>query len=66
VKGFAAFHVTGYNFASDGWTAGGKIDNKSIRGYFVRYVSLSEALELGSAPDYGSAVVRLSIGAPAS
>ncbi|MET3920461.1 TadE/TadG family type IV pilus assembly protein [Arthrobacter sp. UYEF20] len=66
VKGFAAFHVTGYHFASDSWTSGGTIANKSIRGYFVKFVSLSEALELGSAPDYGTAVVRLSIGEPAS
>lgn len=64
VKGFAAFHVTGYNFANYGWSASGTITNKTVRGYFVKFVSLSEALELGSAPDYGTSVVRLSIGAP--
>jgi Flp pilus assembly protein TadG len=65
VKGFAAFHVTGYHFSSISWTlGGGSLPNKAIRGYFLRFVSLSEALELGSAPDYGTAVVRLTIGAP--
>lgn len=59
VKGFAAFHVTGYHFANYNWTTGGSVANKSIRGYFVKFVSLSEAFELGSAPDYGTSVVRL-------
>lgn len=60
IKGFAAFHVTGYHFASISWTTGGAVPNKAIRGYFVKFVSLSEAFELGSAPDYGTSVVRLS------
>ena len=60
IKGFAAFHVTGYHFASINWTTGGSVPNKSIQGYFVKFVSLSEALELGSAPDYGATVVRIS------
>jgi Flp pilus assembly protein TadG len=60
IKGFAAFHVTGYHFASISWTTGGSVPNKAIRGYFVKFVSLSEAFELGSAPDYGTSVVRLS------
>jgi Flp pilus assembly protein TadG len=64
VKGFAAFHVTGYNFASIGWTSDGSIPNKSIRGFFVRFVSLSQALELGAAPDYGTSIARLTIGGP--
>ncbi|TSE14934.1 pilus assembly protein TadG [Arthrobacter sp. KBS0703] len=65
VKGFAAFHVTGYHFATDSWTSGGgSLPNKSIRGYFLKFVSLSQALELGNSPDYGTAVVRLTIGAP--
>jgi hypothetical protein len=63
IKGFAAFHVTAYHFASASWQAsGGQICNKCIRGRFVEYVSLSQALELGSAPDYGTTVVRLTIG----
>ncbi|MFF2031777.1 pilus assembly protein TadG-related protein [Arthrobacter sp. NPDC058192] len=64
VIGFAAFHVTGYHFASNSWTTGGTIKNKTIRGYFVRYVSLSDAFELGAAPAYGTSTVRLTIGVP--
>ncbi|MET3140392.1 UNVERIFIED_ORG: hypothetical protein ABIB13_000079 [Arthrobacter sp. UYEF2] len=59
VSGFAAFHVTGYHFANFNWSTGGTIQNKTIRGYFVRFVSLSEAFELGKTPDYGTTVVRL-------
>lgn len=59
VKGFAAFHVTGYQFPSIGWTTGGNLPSKSIRGYFVKFVSLAQAFELGNAPDYGTSVVRL-------
>lgn len=60
VKGFAAFHVTGYHLANYNWTTGGSVPNKAIRGYFVKFVSLSEAFELGGAPNYGASVVRLS------
>lgn len=59
IKGFAAFHITGYQFPSIGFTTGAKVDNKSIRGYFVKFVSLSQAFELGNTPDYGAAIVRL-------
>lgn len=61
IKGFAAFHVTAYHFASASWQlSGSQICNKCIRGRFVEYVSLSQALELGSSsPDYGATVVRL-------
>jgi hypothetical protein len=59
VKGFAAFHVTGYNFADDEWPKGSKLKNKTLRGYFVKFVSISQALELGTAPDYGASVVKL-------
>lgn len=59
IKGFAAFHVTGYHFADIGWTTGAKVENKTIRGYFVEFVSLSQAFELGNTPDYGTTVVRL-------
>ena len=60
VKGFAAFHVTGYRFESHSWTAGGNIKNKTLRGYFEKFVSLSDALELGTAEDYGTTVIRIS------
>ncbi|MEW1809504.1 Tad domain-containing protein [Pseudarthrobacter phenanthrenivorans] len=59
VKGFAAFHVTGYHFASYNWSTGGNIQNKTIRGYFVKYVSLAQAFELGNVPNYGASIVRL-------
>lgn len=59
VKGFAAFHVTGYNFADDEWPKGSKLKNKSLRGYFLKFVSISQALELGSAPDYGASIAKL-------
>ncbi|WP_159826979.1 pilus assembly protein TadG-related protein [Arthrobacter sp. 9AX] len=58
IKGFAAFHVTGYRFASIGWTAGAKVDNKTIRGYFVKYVSLAQGFELGNTSNYGATIVR--------
>lgn len=61
IKGFAAFHVTGYHFASISWTAGGPVANKSIRGYFVKFVSLAQGFELGSTPDYGASVARLTL-----
>ena len=60
VKGFAAFHVTGYKFESHSWTSGGNIKNKTIRGYFVEFVSLSAALKLGGTEDYGATIVRIS------
>lgn len=61
IKGFAAFHVTGYHFANISWTAGPKVDNKTIRGYFVKFVSLAQAFELGQTPDYGTSIVRLTL-----
>ncbi|MDQ1055246.1 hypothetical protein QE394_003174 [Arthrobacter sp. SORGH_AS 212] len=61
IKGFAAFHVTGYQFASIGWTTGPKVANKTIRGYFVKFVSLAQGFELGSTPDYGATIARLTL-----
>lgn len=63
VTGFAAFHVSAYRFPNWYWP-NKALQNNSIKGHFVKYVSLSQALELGNAPDYGTAVVRLTIGAP--
>jgi len=59
VKGFAAFHVTGYHFSNFNWSTGGNIQNKTIRGYFVKFVSLAQAFELGNVPNYGASIVRL-------
>ena len=61
IKGFAAFHMTGYQFANIGWTAGPKVANKTIRGYFVKFVSLSQGFELGSTPNYGATIARLTL-----
>lgn len=59
VKGFAAFHVTAYHFSNFNWSSGSTIQNKMLRGYFVKFVSLSQAFELGSVPNYGASIVRL-------
>lgn len=59
VKGFAAFHVTAYHFSNFNWSTGSNIQNKMIRGYFVKFVSLSQAFELGNVPNFGASIVRL-------
>lgn len=61
IKGFAAFHVTGYHFASISWGAGTSVPNKAIRGYFVKFVSLAQGFELGNTPDSGATIVRLTL-----
>jgi Flp pilus assembly protein TadG len=61
IKGFAAFHVTGYHFASISWSTGTPVANKAIRGYFVKFVSLAQGFELGSTPDYGASIARLTL-----
>ncbi len=63
IKGFAAFHVTGYRFASDTWKSAG-CANKSLRGYFVKFVSLSKPSNSEVPPITVPSVVRLTIGAP--
>ncbi len=59
VKGFAAFHVTGYHFSNFSWSSSGNVQNKTLRGYFVKFVSLSQAFELGNVPNFGASIVRL-------
>lgn len=60
IRGFAAFHVTGYHFPSIDWSAtGASVPNKAIKGYFVKYVSLAQGFELGSTSNYGATVVRI-------
>jgi Flp pilus assembly protein TadG len=61
IRGFAAFHVTGYHFASISWSAGAPVANKAIRGYFVKFVSLAQGFELGDTPDYGATIVRMTL-----
>lgn len=63
IKSFAAFHITGYRFPSQTWwpNDGSGIAScpKCIRGKFVKLVSLDAAFELGTAPNYGATLVRL-------
>lgn len=66
VKGFAAFHVTAYRLSNGSWNAYDGMPNKSIQGYFVKFVSLSQALELGNSTNYETAVARLTNGASSS
>ena len=51
VKGFAAFHVTGYKFArctaGHNRRRGHRTESRAMRGYFVKFVSLVRGLELG-------------------
>lgn len=64
VKGFAAFHITGYKFPSETWWSnsdGLKCNNKCIKGYFVKRISLSEALEIGNEHDYGALDIHLAL-----
>lgn len=71
ISRFAAFYVTGTKFGTPPVTrylAGSPATptftgpSRGLRGYFVRYVSLEEAFELGDAtPDYGSKIVRLTL-----
>lgn len=62
IKGFAAFHVTGYHFASISWSTGTPaVPNKAIRGYFVKFVSLAQGFELGNTPNSGATIVRLTV-----
>jgi Putative Flp pilus-assembly TadE/G-like len=68
ISRFAAFYVTGTKFGTPPvarYLAGSPATPtfpgpaRGLRGYFVRYVSLDEAFELGDGPDYGSKIVRL-------
>jgi Putative Flp pilus-assembly TadE/G-like len=72
ISRFAAFYVTGTKFGTPpatrylpGAPASPTFTGpaRGLRGYFVRYVSLNEAFELGdgSGPDYGSKIVRLTL-----
>jgi Flp pilus assembly protein TadG len=61
VYGYAAFHLTGYYFAGQykGTRACGGSD-RCVRGYFTRFVELSDAWDTSpDAPQLGAAVLRL-------
>jgi hypothetical protein len=60
IYGYAAFTFTGYYFA--GTYKGTKIctgAQRCISGHFTRYVTLDEALELGTGPSLGASIVVL-------
>jgi Flp pilus assembly protein TadG len=68
ISRFAAFYITGAKprgGASAVYLGGTPLSPvfpgpaRGIQGYFVRYVELSEALEIGNGPNYGLMVVRL-------
>lgn len=59
---YAAFTITGYYFAGQyGWNPAGCSGNdRCLKGYFVRFVDLSEAFTYStSAPQLGAGVIRL-------
>jgi hypothetical protein len=60
IKGFARFHLTGYKFASDkSVTPPCSGSNDCIRGYFVRFVTNTEATTIGVGADFGVSTVKL-------
>lgn len=72
ISRFAAFYITGTKFGgnpTEQYLNGVAVaptftgNARGLQGYFVRYVSLNEAFELGepTGPDYGSKIVRLTL-----
>jgi Flp pilus assembly protein TadG len=64
VYGYAAFHVTGYDFGgqytTDKKVCGGNGSDRCVTGYFERFVELSDAWTYDpTAPALGSSVLRL-------
>lgn len=68
ISRFAAFYITGVKprgGSSAVYLGGSPLTPvfpgpaRGIQGYFVRYVELSEAFEIGNGPNYGLMVVRL-------
>ena len=62
IYGYAAFRLTGYHFGGQ-YDAGSGTCNgnaRCVKGYFTRFVELSEAFDYGAgAPELGVSVVRL-------
>ena len=62
IYGYAAFRLTGYHFGGQ-YDAGSGTCNgnaRCVKGYFTRFVDLSEAFDYGAgAPELGVSVVRL-------
>jgi Flp pilus assembly protein TadG len=67
VYGYAAFHLTGYQFVGQFKTDGNKIcgpssngNDRCVTGYFTRFVELSDAWNYSpDAPQLGSSILRL-------
>jgi len=59
--GYAAFTITGYHFGGKySWNKPCSGNDRCIRGYFTRFVDLSEAFQYGSeAPELGASIVSL-------
>jgi Flp pilus assembly protein TadG len=62
IYGYAAFRLTGYHFGGQ-YDAGSGTCNgnaRCVKGYFTRFVDLSEAFDYGAgAPQLGASVIRL-------
>jgi len=61
IYGYAAFHVTGYHFGGQN-TYGNPCNgnDRCIRGYFAKFVDLSEAFDIGAGgPPLGTSIVSL-------
>ncbi|MHA7306315.1 pilus assembly protein TadG-related protein [Arthrobacter sp. TMN-49] len=63
IYGFAAFQVTGWKFNPethpDSLAPACTKDCRGFMGYFTRFVSLEEGLSLGTGPNLGGSIVRL-------
>jgi Flp pilus assembly protein TadG len=64
VYGYAAFHITGYDFGgqfnTDKKVCGGNGSDRCVTGYFTRFVELSDAWDYSpDAPQLGSSILRL-------
>ena len=60
IKGFARFHLVGYKFpGAESVTPPCNGNNSCIRGYFVRYVTSTEATTFGVGADFGASTVKL-------
>ncbi|NGN83643.1 hypothetical protein G6N77_09265 [Arthrobacter silviterrae] len=64
IYGFAAFQVTGWKFNPDvhpdSLAPACTGDCRGIFGYFTKFVSLQEGMALGSGPNLGGSIVKLS------
>lgn len=61
VYGYAAFKITGYDFAGQySWNSPCNGNDRCIRGYFTQFVGISEAFDYSAtAPNLGTSIVSL-------